>query len=247
MNPDETVEPSLVDTLPTMDPGETVQHIFGTAAFSAIPWVGGSIAAVFSGIFTASEQARQEAWLKKLAEAVVELQASKSITLDEIYGDGRFHAAVAQGIRIVAETNREEMRTAIAHAVSNSGSWSGNEEVVDRFFMKVLSRYEPEHLLALQIFDDPKEFHRVHGHKLKDETLTWVFTQVIYKDIVEWEPLGAGVLKDLYSDGLINGDFGFGFELFPSSMRRTTYMGHALLDFVSNTPSPGDESSTLDG
>lgn len=247
MNPDETVEPSLVDTMPAMDRGETVQHIFGTAAFSAIPWVGGSIAAVFSGIFTASEQARQEAWLKQLAEAVVELQASRSITKEEIYSDGRFHAAVAQGIRIVAETNREEMRTAIAHAVSNSGSWSGNEEVVDRFFMKVLSRYEPEHLLALQIFDDPQEFHRVHGDKLGGNSLMWIFTQIVYKDLVEWEPLSAAVLKDLHDDGLINGNFGFGFELSPESRRTTTYMGHALLDFVSNTPSPVDESGTLAG
>lgn len=172
----------------------------------------------------------------------MELQGSRSISKDEIFSDGRFHAAVAQGIRIVAETNRDEMRTAIAHAVSNSGAWSGNQEVVDRFLMNLLSRYELEHLLVLQLFDNPKEFHRVHGHKLGAPTLMWMFTRVVYKDVVEWEPLATAVLRDLGNDGLIEKGFGFGSELSSTAGRRTTYMGRALLDFVSNSPSPADGS-----
>ncbi|WP_133162948.1 hypothetical protein [Arthrobacter glacialis] len=242
MNPEEPVDLTLLDTMPKQDRGETIAHIFATAAFSAIPFVGGSVAAVFSGVFAASEQARQEKWFREVAEAIMELKANRTIVWEEIFKDGRFHAAVAQGIRIVAETNRAEMRTAVAYAVSNSGSWSGNEEVVDRFLMKVLSRCESEHLLALQFFDNPHEFHRIHGDQLKEDTLTWIFTQVIYKDLVEWEPLAAAVLKDLYSYGLVIGNYGLGFELHATTLRQTTYIGHALLEFVSNRPSSDDET-----
>lgn len=118
VNPSEPVEPSLLDTMPTQHLGETSAHIAATAALSAIPFIGGSMAAGFSGTFAVVEQARQQAWFKQVAEAIMELQTNRSIAMEEIFEDGRFHAAIAQGIRIVAETNRAEMRTAVAYGLA---------------------------------------------------------------------------------------------------------------------------------
>lgn len=190
------------------------------------------MAAVFSGIFTASEQARQEAWLRQVAEALVELQANKPITLEQIFEDGRFHSAIIQGARIVAETNRDEMRTTLANAVSNSGSWSGNNEALDRFFMRVLGRYEPEHLLILKILNDPEEFHQSRGLTMGESSLAWILATIIYEGIEEWEPLGQSVLSDLRNDGFIISEVSVADDLRSTDGAYTTPVGRSLLRFA---------------
>ena len=230
MSLDET-ENSLASQMPKIDRFEEGTKVGFAALLSLLPYVGGSLATTLTGSLAIADRYSQEKWLYMLAQRVDGLAKGDGPTVETLVNDAPFVAAVVKALRISRETSNEEKQSLLANAACNSGSWAPNEEAVATFFMRLLERYEPEHVLVLRACDDPDSFLRDHSENVGNGQLHWIFTNIVYAGIVEWEPLTSVVLRDLHQDKLINDAVGLGYDLKDAKHRLSTPMGHEFLRF----------------
>lgn len=233
MNPLENEE-SLASRMPEMDRIEEGTKVGFAAVLSAIPVIGGSVAAGLTGSLAIADRYAQERWLLMLAQRVDELGEAVGLGQADIANDARFGAAVVKALRISRETSSQAKCKILANAACNSGSWAPNEEAVANFFMRLLERYEPEHVLILSACDDPQSFLTEHRDNVGNGQLHWIFANVVYAGIVEWEPLAKVVLRDLHQDNLINDAVGLGYDITDAAHRLSTPMGHEFLRFCAD-------------
>lgn len=229
----ENGEASLASQQPIQDRIEEGTKVFGAALLSALPVVGGSLATAFTGALAITDRHMQERWLGLLAQRVDELSRQSSLEWKDIVGDEKFAAAVVKALRVARETTNEQKHNLLVNAACNSGSWAEDTEAVTTFFIRLLERYEPEHVLVLSACDDPKDFLRAHSENVGNGQLHWIFANIVYKGTVEWEPLARVVLQDLRQDGFITDPVGLGYDLNDAPHRLSTPFGASFLRFCS--------------
>lgn len=205
---DGSEDKSLVESMQTSSAVEDAAVLGTNAVLNLVRLFGGAMSSTFSGMLAASDKRRQETWLLQLATAVDRLLKRENHTMDDVVSDEGFTVTVVRGVRIVRETESTEKLLIVKNAVCNSGSWAANEEAVQSFFMRLLERYEPEHVFLLKAFDDPQEFIQVHGSAVGNGEMHWIFANIVYKGIVQWEPLAEMVLRDLGKTSLFRTDSG---------------------------------------
>ncbi len=199
------------------------------------------MSASFTGGLAVSDRRRQETWLKEVATTVDALRQKEGLSIGDVTNDAVFVGAVIKGLRIVRETQRQEKLQLVANAVGNSGSWSANTDAVQVFFMRLLERYEPEHMMLLSACDDPQGFIQRHKQSAGTGEMHWIFANIIYENVIEWEPLASMVLRDVSQDQLVRaGGLGLGFNLSEEKQKVTSPMGHDFLMFCSASSSPKD-------
>ena len=199
------------------------------------------MASAFTGSLAITDRHTQERWLGLLAQRVDELWRRSSLEWEEIVGDAKFASAVVKALRIARETTNEQKHNLLVNAACNSGSWAGDAGAVTTFFIRLLERYEPEHVLVLTACHDPKDFLGTHSENVGNGRLHWIFANIVYKGTVEWEPLARVVLQDLHQDGLITDSIGLGYDLNDAPHRLSTPFGASFLRFCSEPLTRGSD------
>lgn len=200
------------------------------------------MSSLFSDGLALTDSRKQEKWLRSLALAVDKLMQKTILQIEDIVHDEAFATAVIRGLRIVRETNRSMKLQIVTNAVCNSGSWAPNDAAMQSFFMRLIDRYEPEHIMFLGACDDPQQFIRDYARKVGNGKLHSIFENVIYEGNDQWEPLANMILQDVGQDQLLRtGGMALGFSLAEEDRRLTSSIGHELLTFCSS-PVRGPES-----
>lgn len=231
---DEPSEKPFASSMPTGHAGEEAASVVLNASLNLIPVLGGPMSSLFTGGLAMTDRRKQEKWLHSLALAVDELRENTTLQLEDIVQDEAFTTAVIRGLRIVRETDRSEKLRIVTNAVCNSGSWAANDAALQTYFMRLLERYEPEHIMLLRACDEPTKFIQDYGEKVGDGKLHSIFENIIYKGNTQWESLAHIVLRDLGQDQLLRtGGMGLGFSLAEENTRLSSPIGHEFLTFCS--------------
>ena len=229
-----SAENGLVASMPSTSVAEEVATLGTAAVLGMIPGVGGLLAAGVSGPMVILAKLEQEKWLLELAAAVDGLVAQRRLTYDEILSDTRFRAAATQATRIASETARVEKLRLLANATSNSGCWSNIEQTHTPRFLRVLERYDPEHLLMLKAMHDPTRMLNSLPDAPDEAALHIMFSSLVYPDLDDAHTLGDIVLRELESDGFLNAGYGLGASLTRDEHgQMTSPLGAKFLDFCS--------------
>lgn len=234
-----SVENGLVASLPRTSVAEEVATVGTTAVLGMIPGIGGLLSASVAGPMAILAKLDQEKWLLELATVVDGLVAQRGLTYDDILSDARFRAAAVQATRVAQETARVEKLQLLANAVNNSGSWSEIDQTLTGRFMRILERYDPEHLLMLKALHDPIRMLNALPDAPDEAALHIIFSLFVYPDLDDAHTLGEMVLRELEVDGLLRaGGYGLGASLSRDEHGPlTSPFGAKFLDFCSGIES----------
>lgn len=189
-----------------------------------------------------------ERWMVLVAEAVDMLVSHHHLSQQQLEGDLGFRTALARSTRMALEESREEKLTILANATVNSGSWSGLDIKFHARFMRVLEKFDPEHLLLLRAIDAPAEFLTEFSQGNEPLPLHELNSQLLYpgQSFEISENMGRVLLSELEAEGFITGATGMGGIIggsTPSTL--STELGKMFLEFCSRTVTEEQGESVL--
>ena len=91
------------------------------AGISMIPIVGGAAVELFQFVLQPSLEKRRMEWMKKVSEAITELQEKQGVELENLQDNDVFIDTVIQATHIAYRNSQDEKREALKNAVINSG------------------------------------------------------------------------------------------------------------------------------
>lgn len=199
------------------------------ALLSAVPVVGGPAIELFQYVVQPPLEKRREEWMRSIGDKLVEL-GSKGVDVSSLKDDEQFISIVMQASQAALRTHNTDKLAALRNAVINVACGQSPDETVQHILLSMVDQLSEMHLRILKIFHDP-----VPPPGLSIGGLDSVLQHNI-PELRGQRELGDKLWKDLYGNGLINTD---SMHVTMSNnglaQRRTTSLGEALLNFISET------------
>ena len=124
-----------------------------------VPYVGGSLAAVFETVFSAPIDNRKKDWLIRLSEIVNELcKKVEDLTPEKLSNNPEFISICLQASNISVRTHHEEKLRALNNAVKNSVLIDSIDESKKMIFLRIIDNLTPIHFRVLNFLISPQEY-----------------------------------------------------------------------------------------
>lgn len=186
-----------------------IAHLIVKAGLSAIPYIGGPAAEIFSSVITPSLTKRRDKWVESIYNALRELEKRvegfkiENLSNNEIFITTLMHASQA------AIRNHQDMKIdALRNAVLNAALPNVPEEDIQLMFLNFIDSLTPWHLRILILFDNPEDWARNNGKEFP----VWQFGTLFlligfsHEELRNRREFCDQIIRDLYSMGLINID-----------------------------------------
>ena len=184
-------------------------------------------------------QQRFDAYFRRVVEIVQVLAHRQGIPVEEIAGDGAFYnAMIATGMEYQRSGDERKLEALVA-ALSHTGSWSADTELVQRTVVGLVERLEPEHLIALDLMRRPRETAAALGFPV---TSTTSIGELLHVVVGTEGNLGGELvkrtLKDLLDFGILDSGYGGGYMPFNGGSTVpppiTKELGLKLIEYLSH-------------
>lgn len=223
---------NLVQEMPTSSIAEDLTVAGITTILGSLPFIGTALASAVKTPFEILARKDLEDWLRILATAVDFLVDRTGLSYDDIMADSNFRAAVRKASQSAAETADTNILTILANATCHSGAWSSVEPQFQVRFMRILERFDPEHLLCLRAMHDPVwalQCLEISDNSLPLHTL---FDEYIFPGLNDSQSLGNQVLNELRNEDFLAADYGLGAELtYDENNRMSSHIGGKFLTY----------------
>ncbi len=206
--------------------GEIVE-VAAKTALSVIPVGGALITGVWDSIKSNCAQKRLTEWQSLIEERLSKVDA----TLEDVGNNENFTSAMFQATELAIKTSENAKREYLANAVLNSLTCPFEESVVMMFF-SMIGKYTLWHLKILDFFQNPKKFKKAQeGNYYMGSPKTVLFD--VYPELVDKEEYVDRIVKELYSDGLMNTE-NLNCTMTSSGMLspRVSKIGEHFIDFI---------------
>lgn len=179
--------------------GEIVE-ITAKTALSVIPVGGALINGIWDSIKSNCAQERLKEW-----QTLIEGRLSRiDTTLEDVGKNENFTSAMFQATELAIKTSEAAKREYLANAVLNSLTCPFEESVIMMFF-SMIGKYTLWHLKILDFFQNPKKFDGIiESNYYMGSPKTVLFD--VYPELRSKEAYVDKIVKELYSDGLMNTD-----------------------------------------
>jgi len=171
---------------------------------SSIPTVGPIMTSVYSEVVTVALQKRRENWERSIEDRLEAIEDSKIV--DKLVGNESFVTCLVQATMQAMQTHQEEKYKLLANAVANSIDSELSEDK-KQIFLRWIERYSDLHIQILTFLNDPVSFLFRAGILPRNSSEHLSLKQAIeavYPEKRQDEDLITVIIRDLYSDGLIN-------------------------------------------
>jgi hypothetical protein len=190
-------------------PGQTGREVasgIAKAAVSAIPVLGGPGAELMGMILQPAIEARRDAWLDRLGQAVDEMRTRFKDFDPRQLADNAMFVTVAMSASLMAlRTHQEAKLEALKNAVINAASPMAPDEHTQMLFLRYIDELTPTHLRILTYLRDPRGWFEGNGIE-QTEYMMGGRSQTLEKALPELA--GQGELynlavKDLQDRGML--------------------------------------------
>lgn len=240
-----TEDPLVAPQLPV---AVDVAGLLTSSVASAIPIVGGGVAALLNGCFRAKHEADMQDFFEKVAVRVNRLTDDRE-DLAQRLQEPEFIEFGMRALRVAEVSSQEEKRAWLANALVNCLRPDPTENL-DRFRnLRIIDQIMPIHVLVLRFLDEPSPWLTEWGTALpknSDTTHDRVLTQTVPG--LNDETYAAALLTDLHEMELVSNagttDFAAMFDAGisgteysePYSLPEVTARAASLLAFIRETP-----------
>lgn len=129
-------------------------HTTVKVALGAVPYVGGALAEVFSAVIESPFQKRKHEWMKRVVEAIHDLQES-GIQTNTLKDNEAFISAVFYASHLAMKTHQEEKLDALKNAIENVALNVEKDEVYQQVFLNYVDTLTVLHMKLLRFAKSP--------------------------------------------------------------------------------------------
>ncbi|HCB9836013.1 TPA: hypothetical protein M2Q89_000721 [Escherichia coli] len=135
---------------------ELSDHLHTTVkvALGAVPYIGGALAEVFSSVIESPFQKRKHEWMKRVVEAIHDLQES-GIQIDTLKDNEAFISAVFYASHLAMKTHQDEKLNALKNAIENVALNVEKDEVYQQVFLNYVDTLTVLHMRLLRFAKNP--------------------------------------------------------------------------------------------
>lgn len=134
------------------------------AAVSAVPGVGGAAAELFALVIGPALEERKDEWMRRLGEAVDELQARlEGFDPRDLAGNEQFVTAVLNASTAAVRTHQAEKLDMLRNAIVNVVMPGGPDEHEQLLFIRYVDELTPLHVRLLAFLADPAGWYDERG------------------------------------------------------------------------------------
>lgn len=141
-----------MNTPPLDDPKYKAALAVVKGALSAIPIVGGVVSEVV-GLFINPLERRRDAWLKDVAETIVDIQEKLNRLPSELQTDERFLSGLYQATHVALRTHRKEKHRFLRNALFHVAETLISEDE-EAYFLRLIDDLTVCHVLILQTLSE---------------------------------------------------------------------------------------------
>jgi hypothetical protein len=215
-----------------------VAHTITEALISAVPYVGGPAAELFSFLIVPPLQRRRDEWLKSIADGLRELQEKvEGFNMDNLQDNQMFVTTVMHASQAAIRNHQKEKLEALRNAVLNAALPNPPEEDLQLMFLDFIDTLTPWHLRVLKFFDDPRGWARAHGiiYPIWPAGSQAHVLEHAFPKLKGQRGFYDQMVKDLHSRGLFSVDSLHGLISADGMLApRTTEMGKIFLRFITS-------------
>ena len=224
------------------EPGASdAAHSAVKAGLSAIPFVGGPAAELFSAIITPPLSKRRDEWIESIVERLQKLEEKiDGFDIKKLSGNEMFITTVMHASQAAIRNHQQEKLEALRNAVLNAALPNAPEEDLQLMFLDFVDRLTSWHIRILKFCDDPRGWGEAHGITYPNWQMGGVSTVLehAFPELTGRRDFYDLIVKDLFATGLLNTESLHGTMteqgMFAS---RTTAIGKQFLHFITD-PTP---------
>lgn len=212
-------------------------HAIVRSGLGTIPIAGAAATELFSAIVTPPLEKRKTEWMKKVGEALRNLESQKGINLQDLQNNDTFLDISLHATQAALRTSREEKLIALKNAILNSAMPSPINDSMQQMFINFIDTLTVWHLRLLSFLKDPVEWAEENNLNFSHISMggTATIIEMAFVELRQKRNFYDQLGKDLYSRGLINGD---NFHITMSGhgllQKKTTDMGDRFLAYIEN-------------
>lgn len=216
-------------------------HIGTKAGLTTLPGIGGIIAEYFSAIVPPAIQKRRDEWLREIYYRLKALETKiEGFKIENLATNENFISTLLHATQIAIRTRDKEKIESLRNAVINSSSTMSIDESEQMIFLNLVDRYSPWHLKTLHFLEDPRQYGKMNNINYPSWSMggTSAVLEFAFPELKGRRDLYDKIVKDLYSDGLLNSDIFLHATMSENGMfaKRTTMLGDKFLEFISSRP-----------
>lgn len=193
------------DKDPTIETAGDKAHLGARALIAAIPVLGGPALEIFNSLFVPPLEKRKVKWMKRVSEAIVELQEKYDLEIEKLAENEHFISILLHASSIAIKNHQEEKISALKKVLINSATEKSTSEDQQFAFLNLINDFTPTHLKFL--YDMHKGFCwspivSTQGHKVDVELSRLLLRE--YKELRGQGDFIYQVINDLNSKNLLN-------------------------------------------
>jgi len=225
----------MPDHLPKKTIGD-VAHAAVDAVASLVP--GGS--QLFNLVISTPLSKRRDAWLNRLYERLVALEAAGFLRIEDLQHNDEFISTVMQASQVAIRNHQQEKLDALRNAVVNTALGQSPDDAKREMFLAFIDTFTVWHMKALAFLRNPDGWIGLHGLGVQENLILGSAEAALYTVFPELyrEPdFRLTLIQDLRSRSLIKpDDSGFEFATADGGkgMDVTTRLGREFIDFISD-------------
>ena len=230
-------EPSQEKLKPPEASKGDVVHTLAKAGISAIPYVGGPAAELFSLVIAPPLETRRIEWMNAVAERLKGLEKKlDGFKIENLRDNQMFVTTVMHATVVALRNHQKEKIEALQNAVVNSARGIDLDENLQLLFLDMIDALTPLHLRILTYFDNPRKWLKGHGIEFS------IYMggpssglQVGIPELKEQRGIYDPIVQDLFNRGLLNIDkSGLHVTMDGSAVleQRTTELGKKFLGYI---------------
>ncbi|ORJ58681.1 hypothetical protein [Geothermobacter hydrogeniphilus] len=227
-------------------PSKTVgdaAHAIARAGLSAVPYVGGPAAELFSALINPPLEKRRIVWMEEVGEALQMLEEQFEVSLEALQNNPDFIDTVMHASQIAVRNSQTEKRQALKNAILNTALPNPPEEAIRQICLDLIETFTDWHIRILKIFHNPLAWFEANNRPWPNMSIGGLSSilEAACPELKGRRDFYDQIWKDLYTRGLVNTDHmhttmsGTGL-----TQQRTSGIGGALLSLIE---SPFEENN----
>ena len=176
--------------------------------------------------------------MESVGEALKELEQKMNIVLEELHDNDKFIDAAMDATQIALRTSEKEKLDALRNALLNMAIPNSLDESIRKIFFSFIDIFSVFHIKILKLLRNPRKWFLKHQIKYPEHIMTGGLSNLIeiaFPILRNKREIYNQMWKDLYLRGLVETEgLNLTFSAAGLEAKRTTGIGDAFLDFISN-------------